>query len=146
MSSYLNFKKLLLVLAAFAAAATLAVGVVYMLSSGPVEEPVFVNPVNSRIYAVLVEAGFEEALVDSNVERTLVAIPVEEGDDAEAVAYYALGASAIVAPEVPLLIAQAYRGGKLVLEVTSKTSDALAFARGEISEQEFKKRTTTRNT
>lgn len=142
----MNLKKLLLVLAAFAAAAALAVGMVYVLSSVPAEEPVFVNPVNSRIYAALVEAGFEDALVDSNVERTLVAIPIEEGDDAEAVAYYALGASTTVVPDVPLVIAQAYRGKTLVFEITSKTSDALAFARGEISEQEFKSRTTTRNT
>ncbi len=113
---------------------------IYSFTTEVKEPSILVNPVNSKIYSVLVEAHFAEAVVDNTPERTLIGIPVNSEQDGVATAYFAMGAATIISPETPKIIVQLYEDTNLSIEIEAKTSDVIAFAKQEINENEFNER------
>lgn len=123
----------LLVLAVLAAAALL-----YL--QPPTRQEVLAGDENSAIYSVLVAGGISEALVDATPGRVVMEYALPEGMDKQASWYYAFGAAAGIAPTTKTIAVQATVQGKAAERVTASTADAIEFAEGRMSEEEFNSR------
>jgi hypothetical protein len=103
-------------------------------------ETIELNPVNTDVYAVLLAAGIEDAVVDYTPEHTIIGIPLTENLDAERAAFFAIGAAASVARQTETITVETFRDEVPRVSVTVESEDVLAFINGDLSEAELAER------
>ena len=89
-----------------------------------VEENLEIRTENTQLYAALVDAGIEDAVVDITDERALIRdnlLPARLNK--EATKQYILSASAIIAPETDKIVIQTYVNYEPGEEITVNTVD-----------------------
>lgn len=92
---------------------------------------------NSMIYLALVEAGFEDTLVDVTNERILIRIKLGPKTNEHVAVFAALTAAATVSPETPLIVVQLVEGKKINKEIRVETSKVIKMIEGESDPQKL---------
>ena len=90
-----------------------------------VEENLEIRTENTQLYAALVDAGIEDAVVDITDERALIRynLLLPATLNKEATRQYILSASAIIAPETDKIVIQTYVNYEPGEEITVNTKD-----------------------
>ena len=89
-----------------------------------VEENLEIRTENTQLYAALVDAGIEDAVVDITDERALIRYNLLPANlNKEATRQYILRASAIIAPETDKIVIQTYVNYEPGEEITVNTRD-----------------------
>ena len=130
-------KKIIIGIAVIIALIIAAFSYLYLAPAEESEIPVYSSPKNTLVYAVLVEGGLNESIVDITDERTLIGIEIDPDMYGENVAFYAMGAAASIAPETPDIIVQLFLNGTFSEEYSVKTQAVIDFTEERITEQEF---------
>lgn len=129
MLKWILFSGILLVLA-------LGIALVTLPSATPSE--VQPSASNSAIYALLVNGGIPDALVDATLDRTFISYSLPSALDKEGTWYYVMGVAAGAYPETKKVTVQAYVNEEPTEEVTAEMADVLDFVNNRVTEAQFK--------
>ena len=105
-----------------------------------VEENLEIRSENTQLYAALVDAGIEDAVVDITDERALIRYNLPPNLNMEATWYYIISASAIIAPETDKIVIQTYVNYEPREEITVNTTDVIALMNEGITMVDFQER------
>ena len=138
----MNKSKIIIVSAIFSMA--VMAGLVYEMSvtesSEVVEENLEIRNENTQLYAALVDAGIEDAVVDIADERALIRYNLPPNLNMEATRNYIISASAIIAPETDKIVIQTYVNYEPREEITVNTTDVIALMNEGITMVDFQER------
>ena len=138
----MNKSKIIIVSAIFSMA--VMAGLVYEMSvtesSEVVEEKLEIRNENTQLYAALVDAGIEDAVVDIADERALIRYNLPPNLNMEATRNYIISASAIIAPETDKIVIQTYVNYEPREEITVNTTDVIALMNEGITMVDFQER------
>lgn len=136
----MNVRNVIIIVVILCLILVVAITLVNSLTHVEKEDPIFTNPVNTKIYAVLAEAGFDDSIVDSTTDRTIVIIPITADVNRESAAYYAMGVVSTVSPETKKIIVQLYINQSLSSEYIAGTQDVITYSKAGITDEEFESR------
>jgi len=133
-----KMKKWLIALLVFLGLILVAAAILgYFAYLGSQDDSIQVNEKNTDLYAALVAAGINDAVVDITDERVLVSYNLPKLDDKEAYIYFTLGATSKLSHNSKEIIITEFSDLKAFEEVTVSMEDVKSFSSNTISEEEF---------